>query len=136
MKGITVMNKFEAGQIYSVRKWSDFGETTCGTCEIISIDLKPENEVVYQSTSVKEWYEADVGMITYILHTASNNTKTKNAKLKGIQVSDSLAIELGIPKKYQSFSPTARNYRPVSAYKDLIPTLRAVKNREKQSCER
>lgn len=113
------MTRFAPGQAYSVRKWSDFGRSTFGVCTITHLEEKPENEIEWRETSIRGSFDAEIGTITFVLDTASNNDKPKKASLRGARVSEAWAKEHGTDREYQWFSPTGRSYTPITAGKDF-----------------
>lgn len=113
------MTRFQPGQVFNVRKWGDFGETAYGTCEIVAVTERPESEIEWRELTIKGNLDADLGTITFILKTASNNSKPKKARLIGSKVSEAWEKEYGTEREYQWFSPTKRSYRPITSGRDF-----------------
>ncbi len=114
------MTRFQPGQVFNIRKWSDFGETNYGTCEIVAVNERPESEIEWRETAIRGSLNADLGTITFILNTSSNNRKPKKARLIGSKVSEEWAKETGSDREYQWFSPTKRSYRPITSGRDFV----------------
>lgn len=116
------MIRFEAGEEYELI-YSTYTRAgaVAGYVEIISVERKPEEEVVFKASSIKDCFTAEAGTITFVVHSDTTNTKKKKATLFYSRNSESYAEEFsGGVREYEWFSPTKRSYYPISSKEGKI----------------
>ena len=116
------MIRFESGEKYGLI-YSAYPRagTGAGYVEIISVERKPEEEVIFKNTSIRDCFIAEVGTITFVVYSDTTNTKKKKAVVFCSRNSESYAEEFsGGVREYEWFSPTKRSYYPISSREGKI----------------
>lgn len=111
------MIRFEAGEKYELI-YSAYPRAgaIAGYVEIISVERKPEEEVVFKAYSVKDCFIVEAGTIIFVVHSDTTNTKKKKATLFYPGNSESYAEKFsGGVREYEWFSPTKRSYYTISS---------------------
>lgn len=113
---------FNPGEKYELRfsshpRWNELA----GSVEILSVERLSDSEMEFKPSAIRGNFTAFVGTIKYIVHSDTTNTKPKSAQLFREHVSKEYATQYcGGVTEYEWFSPTKRNYYPISSEKGRL----------------